>query len=198
MDKLPQAILFIHGKGKKSETWNTTESGKIIDIEKSLSKNVHTMLLQVDDFTIIPSKLIDQIIDDMRFYRWIIITHSLGVVHAFELLGRQIMIDGLCFIDPTAFTGRYIDSIKQFEIAEWIKEQLIIEVTPRIVFHIHINYQSGREEDLFQEKIIEYSKFTHKNDKSRVIVHYNKSHMIHYTDAPKIIDSLKDLLMRTK
>lgn len=194
MDILPQAVLFIHGKGKKAETWNVSEFGKKICIEESLKKSVHTMMLQIDDFTVLPSRLVDKKIGDMRRHRWTIVSHSLGVMYIFELLGRDIIIDGFCLIDPTPFTSKYIETMKTIEISDWIKEQLIIDIAPKIIFHVHISYPSPS----FEEKIDSYSKFTRKNDKSKVILHNGKGHMIHYTDAPKIIDSINDLLKKTK
>lgn len=173
MDKnknLSQAVVFIHGRGKQSNTWNISEFGKAINIELTIAKKVKTLLIQVDDFSCHPLDIISSLLDEMKNYRWIVVCHSLGIIYCYELL-KHLTISGICLVDCTDlsdYRNKIITTestlINYLETVEW-------NIPNRVICHVHFNYE-----------------------KSKIMIHPNKSHMLHYTDAPKIIDSIMLLL----
>lgn len=186
----PLAVVFIHGNHKKADSWNVTESGKIINIEKSIKK-VKTFLIQIDDFTVPPVGLISLIKDEMTSYRWIIVCHSLGIIHCYEFT-KHLNIAGICFIDCTPLDNVFLQKLENLSLIEYIKG-MKWNLSPRIICHVHLDYNNVNMEQ-FNRKIEYLTPFIRKNDKSKIIIHPDKGHMIHYTDGPKIIDSINQLI----
>lgn len=175
MKQMEPAVIFIHGYNKKLEYWNKNEFGKEINIEKTISKKSYTLLIQIDNFEINPAIGIIPIIEQMKLVKnknWIIVCHSLGEIYIKELIDDNWMdIANYCS------TEKYNPSSK-------------------IIFHTHFDYNQNdvNNVDYFNRQIKFYGKFINKNNKSKIIIHPNKGHMIHYTDSPKIINSISDLI----
>ena len=88
-------VIFIHGFNKTPDTWNKTESGKDILIEKLVSKKAHTLLVHIDDYDSNPSETVVPIIDQIKLVglkKWTVVCHSLGVIYGLELLKSDIPI----------------------------------------------------------------------------------------------------------
>jgi len=192
------AVVFIHGFNKKSEYWNKNEFNKDINIEKIISKKAHTLLIQVDDYLINPKIAVIPIIEQMKLSeqkKWTIVCHSLGILYGLELLNYDIQINGVCLVDPSTLDNTFIEKITNrgwTEIAEYCTT-VKYNPSPKIIFHIHLEYREDKQNRLARQ-IRFFKQFTGKNDKSKIIIHPNKGHMIHYTDAPKIISSILSIV----
>ncbi|CAK7995064.1 Hypothetical protein POVR1_LOCUS582 [uncultured virus] len=188
----PIGVVFIHGNHKKAETWNVTESGKVIGIETLVTKKNFTMLMQIDDFNVPPLKIVQPLVAEMESRRWVIVCHSLGIIYCHELM-KHLKVIGLCLIDPTP-----LDEVFQKKIAEsshllsYIQE-IKLKIPAKVVCHLHLNYDPN-DVDQFNRKIEYFTPLTRANQRSKMIVHPNKGHMIHYTDTPKIVESINNLL----
>ena len=201
MKQMEPAVIFIHGYNKKLEYWNKNEFGKEINIEKTISKKSYTLLIQIDNFEINPAIGIIPIIEQMKLVKnknWIIVCHSLGVIYGLELLKHDIKIVGMCLIDPTSLDEIYIKELiddNWMDIANYCSTEKY-NPSSKIIFHTHFDYNQNdvNNVDYFNRQIKFYGKFINKNNKSKIIIHPNKGHMIHYTDSPKIINSISDLI----
>lgn len=191
-------VIFIHGLGKNSNQWNITEHGKNINIEKIVASKSSTLMYDIKDFTEDPQLIINDIIEKIKSIKggWIIVCHSLGAIYSLGLLVHDISIIGFVLIDPTPFDTKYIEIIQE---RGWIKVVNYFNNTtfspspsPKIRFNIHLNYEIDQSE-LFNRQVEYYTKFSNKNSKSKIILHPEKSHMLHYTDAPKIIESILEM-----
>ena len=192
------AVVFIHGFNKKSEYWNKNEFNKDINIEKIISKKTQTLLVQIDDYSINPKTIVTSIINQMKEFgqkKWIIVCHSLGVIYGLEILNHDIQIGGLCIIDPSTPNDKFIEKITsegRVEMAEHSKNAQYGKPS-KTIFHIHFDYDVNKPQRLTKQ-IKFFSQFTSANDKSKIIIHPNKGHMIHYTDTPKIISSILTMI----
>lgn len=185
-----KGIIFIHGFNKTSNDFNKTEQGKDINIEKQIGKRNHTILIQIDNYMDVDTNM-KNIIEKLKKYNvkeWILVCHSLAIIYCLQLLKYNIF-SGVCLIDPTVLDDI---SIKEYNINmdNYIK---VNDISTKIVFHIHLNYDE-KDLEYFSRQVKYYSKFIGKNDKSKMIIHPNKSHMLHYTDSPKILRSILDLI----
>ena len=199
---MKHAVCFIHGFNKTPDTWNQTEAGKNINIEKIISgkEKVKTLLVRIDNFKISPQILVTQLVEQMKSEpnKWTIVCHSLGVVYGLELLNHDITINGFCLVDPTSLNEEYIREITDSsweEGATYCLNNFVkkVDYPAKIIFHIHLDYDI-QDQIYFCHQIQYYKQFVGKNTKSKIIVHPGKGHMIHYTDTAKIIESILSLL----
>lgn len=177
-------VLFITGLNKAMETWNVTEKGKEINIQKQIAKSYPTLSLAIDEATILR---FPDFLNSLPKQRYVVVTHSLGV--AFGLaMADQFDILGFVLIDPTPLNERYFSDHGRITI----KEHLHYKPNSKHIFHIHLNYDS----DIFAEQVLFYKKFTNARVDSFLQIHPDKSHMLHYKDAEKIIFSVKSLVKK--
>jgi len=181
-------VIFIHGLNKSANNWNISEFNKSINIEQQLVKKAHTILIQIDDYNNYP---ITSILNEMNKYKvksWTVVCHSLGVVYGLHLLDHGIT--RICLIDPTVLDDVYFEELKTrewYNLLDLCKTE--IKLNTKMIFHIHLDY-----DDEFDDKVKYYKKFIKVNDKSKMFIHPDKGHMIHYTDSQKIINSIMDLI----
>lgn len=188
MELNKSGVILIHGLNKSCDTWNITEFGKSINIEQQLAKKAHTILIQIDDYN---NYHITNILNEMDKYKvksWIVVCHSLAIVYGLHLLNHGIT--RVCLIDPTVLDDIYFEELKK---REWFNLldlcEIDIKLSAKVIYHIHLDY-----DDKFDDKVNFYKKFIKQNDKSKMFVHPDKGHMIHYTDSQKIINSIMDLI----
>lgn len=192
-------VVFIHGYGKSSDTWNVSEHGKVIDIENSIRNRMDTITITINDYTISPVIAMSSVFHRMKISsnKWIIVCHSLGVIHGFELLKYPLNIVGICLIDPTPIDEIYINSCRERgwnDIADYCSNHKI-SILPSIRVSIHLDYNQNIPENL-ERQVKYYKPLVGPNDKSKFIIHPGKGHMIHYTDTPKIIASIMSIVDR--
>lgn len=190
------AVAFIHGYNKTPNTWNTTEFGKNINIETMIATKAETLLIAID-FDADPKQAIIPILTEMKSKnkKWIIVCHSLGVVYGLELLNYDINIHAVCLIDPTPLDDIYIKEslITHSHISKYCSNLGKIDYPAKIIFHIHLDYNSD-ELHILKQKTEFYKNLIGKNNRSAMFIHPGKGHMIHYTASPKIIESIMSLI----
>jgi len=217
-NKHKNTVIFFNGFRKQCTTWNITETGKPINIEERIRKNNNTILIdfQEEDYK--------QSIPDMseHIYTMIInsypdllrnvtiVGHSYGCFYALYLAEKYRILK-ILLIEPVIKSPSYLEYIINRAAVSKIplefnegKEDNTVEVCTvnnydmlptgeniksRVIVRIHVNCDN---EEIKHLK--EYSLLTNKNTKSRLVVHYKKSHMIHYTQADVILDSINELL----
>lgn len=192
-------VIFINGYNKNSTTWNITEHGKNIGVETQVSKKVNTILLSLD-----PSDYIDTIpnlctkihnlVRDYIRKKVVLVTHSYGCFIAYGLNNLFPKIyNHMTLIDPTMKDNNYYeyllsksnDTIHKSKLDNW--DSIPSSVNINTILRIHINVGESIE------KIKYYDKMTNKNCASKLIVHYNVGHMIHYKRSGHIISDILDL-----
>lgn len=199
-------VIFIHGLDKKAEQWNVSEFDKNINIEKTIGMKYETILIQLDDFKINPDEICAFIIKqtesslNSKNKIWTIVCHSLAALYALQLLKYdEIKINGIVLVDPTPLDDLYTDYLRKKgwdDLANYIDTENIKPrkpPSPKIKFHVHLDYNFSNI-NKFNNQIEFYSRYANPNSKSKIIIHPNKGHMIHYTDGPKIIESILSIL----
>jgi len=199
-----KTILFIQGFRKHYLNWNLSETNKPINIESNLSKSCNTILLDLDDndyqksITIL-SEEIYQHLSPLITSKITIVAHSYGAFYALKLAEFYPKIfSRVLLLDPTIKSPEYLDylklkksndSLELFKITHFEELPSPLILNNNIIVRIHFNISTN--EDL--NKINYLDQLTNKNCKSRLILHYNISHMIHYTIPAVIIDSIKEI-----
>lgn len=196
-------IVFIHGFRKDSTYWNTSEHGYTLAIESTLAKVANTVLIDLTDedymkdITTIADEIYAKI--DRHFQKIILVGHSHGCFYCLRLAEKHpIYYNRLLLLDPTLKNPEYHKYLQE-KISDNVEEAKLkyFEDLPdgrdlycTTIIWIHFNVNS----ETTPSKIEELYKFTNKNSKSRLMAHYNVSHMIHYKIPSVIINSIKELM----
>lgn len=204
-----KSVIFIHGFGKKYDDWNcgVTKSNKILShlkIEETLSKNHNTVLVQIEDQDY--KKSFDEVVTDLHnkiailsMTKLTLVAHSYGCLYGLRF-AELFQLDSLLLIEPVIKSAEYHQFLKTKATD---KDETSVEYHKLQTFHdiptgsniknstivrVHVNSDNGEIPLLHQ-----LHTWTNKNMKSRIIVHYKASHMIHYTLPHVIIDSIREL-----
>lgn len=201
-------LLFVHGYLKDHSHWNISEYNKVIDIEKTLSKSCNTIILSFDydDYEKTIMEVCDEIYYQINQYygdnisknNIMIVSHSYGSFYSFALSNKYPKIfNKLLLIEPTLKTQIYLDYMKKKNDShsEWVINNFDslpsgINIKAGVIVRIHINYTDSYPE----EKLLCMDRITNKNIKSRIMIHPNKSHMLHYDIPGVIIDSIREVI----
>lgn len=205
-NKFKTTLLFIHGFGKDISSWNTTQSGKSIKFEETLSKTANTILIEFknEDYEKSMSDKINEIyslITDFLKTQMIIIAHSYGCFYALLLAEKYPKVfNKLLLLDPTVKNNDYLlqlekaakgtaeDSIECAKLDRFPSLPSGEGLPSQIIVRVHLNIT----DDI--KKIVSLNSLTNKNVKSRLTVHYDIGHMIHWSIPNTIIDSVKELI----
>lgn len=190
-------VVFFHGVGKTNTSWNESDSGKKIGVETSIATRAHTTLIQVDDFNTPPSVVVAPVIESIGGCdrKVIIVCHSLGIIHTLELLKHKLPVVGVCIIDPPPLDDRFIqvmDTRGWDNIVQWIQEYTFYPTTS-ICFSVHLDYDGSNQEQ-FARKVEYYKPLIGANDRSKMVIHPNKGHMIHWTATAKIVRAVGEMM----
>lgn len=197
-------VIFIHGFRKNYNDWNVTENGRDISLEKRLSKHHNTILVDIaeEDYKQPIAVICDAIhneISEIISKCVTIVAHSYGCLYALYM-AEAYHIDKLLLIEPVIKSDRLLnylqdravdkdpDSVEVYKINNYDSLPTGEHIKSRIIVRIHINSDGNIP------NIKELSALTNKNTKSRLLVHYNASHMLHYTKTDIILDSITELL----
>lgn len=201
-------VIFIHGFRKHYNDWNITAGRgppKSIRIEERIRQNNNTVLVGIDEEDYKQpisniSEIIYAGISELLSTSITIVTHSYGSFYAFYL-AEKYQISKLLLIEPvvpsvTFFTllkeranDKNLDSVECYKVNNFNMYPTGKNIKSRVIVRIHLNVNGDKISD-----ITEFSALTNKNIKSRLIIHYKSSHMIHYTKPDIIYDSITELL----
>lgn len=106
-------------------------------------------------------------------------------------------------LDPTIKTEMYLQYLKtleynkinQFKIDNFdIIYPNHLDIPKNVIVKIHLNLDSNNDSKIdLIKKLSELDKITKQNMKSRLIIHMDVSHMIHYKIPHVVIDSIKNI-----
>lgn len=199
-----KTVIFIHGFGKRLDDWNITKSGKHIGIEEQIRKFSNTVLVQIEDNDYkqpisIVAAMIYQALNDLTKTNITVVGHSYGTLYALWLAENH-NIDRILLIEPVIKSPIFLEylqskakdkdfeSIEAYKVRNYDTMPTGENLKNRVTVRIHI-----RVEDKPIPNLPILNSLTNKNVKSRLIIHYQASHMIHYELSSTIVDSIKDL-----
>ena len=198
-------VIFIHGFNKDASSWNCTSNGKDINIESNLAKTRNTVMVELDDtsysksITEISNMIIsniDIINDKILKTAIVVVGHSFGGFYAMKLSAiYHNLFNKILLIDPCVKTESYCEYLKTTENRFSDLSDFPGSLTDHTNIHnktivvIHFNYV---EDNI--DKILFYSKLTNKNTKSKLILHNDVGHMIHWLIPGTIIQSINELI----
>ena len=199
-------VVFIHGFRKKQDDWDTTEHGKDIGIARQIAKRFFVICVELDDSDYCRStfdvatemhNLLKPLVEEKRVT---VVAHSNGCFYAMHLAQIEANQFGrLLLIDPTLKCDAYrqqllervesdsTDVVSARKIENF--DALPTTVPNRVVVRIHFNYT----EEISTDRVRRLHDLVKNNVKSRLIAHYDASHMIHYRLPHLIIDSINEL-----
>lgn len=208
-NKFKKTVLFIHGFGKTGDQWNITEHNKEINIESHIRKTHNTILITLDDNDYIRpiSDVSQEIYSSMINFlktKIICITHSYGSFFAMSMsIQYNTLFESIIMLDPTIKTEMYLQYLKtleynkinQFKIDNFdIIYPNHLDIPKNVIVKIHLNLDSNNDSKIdLIKKLSELDKITKQNMKSRLIIHMDVSHMIHYKIPHVVIDSIKNI-----
>jgi pimeloyl-ACP methyl ester carboxylesterase len=198
-----KSVLFIHGFNKKGDQWNITEFGKEIGIESHIRKTHNTILLSLDDKDYLTpiSDVSIEIYENIKHLsntKFICVTHSYGAIFAtYMAIKYPTLFHSIIMLDPTIKTNnllKYFKSLEynektQYKIDNFDKLPNYLEIPKNIIIKIHLNIDDNTDIN----KIIKYDALIKLNMKSRLMIHANIGHMIHYKIPHIIIDTIKSI-----
>ena len=200
--KSKTTIIFIHGFLKNSSYWNLTETGHPIEIEAILAKTYNTVLIDLiqQDYIKSISEIANEIyikLEQLIKTKIILVGHSHGAFYCLRLAELYpVVFSQLILLDPTVKNDNYLnflkskdDIITQAKLKHFDDLPSGNNLKSSIIIRIHINIDSTLINDIKELDVL-----VNKNTKSRLIVHYNVTHMIHYKIPHTIIDSIRELI----
>ena len=195
-------IIFIHGFRKAPQQWNYTETGHPILIEETLAKVANTVLIELNDddyrrsITAVAEEMYQQLTPIIQT-KIIVVTHSQGSFYGLRLaqnyptvFGRLVLLEQ-CIKNQAyrdMLTGSN-DDVQRAKLAHFDDLPTCECLKAAIIVRVHLNISSETSTAI----IAELSKLTTKNAKSRLVVHYDGSHMIHYKIPHVVIDESRDM-----
>lgn len=205
-NKFKKSVLFIHGFGKTGDQWNITEYGKEIGIESHIRKTHNTILITLDDNDYIRpiSNVVDEIYEAVNGSlktKIICVTHSYGSFFSMSLsIKYPKLFTTIIMLDPTLKTNEYLEYLKgleyndknQYKIDNFDMYPNHLDIAKDIIVKIHLNITPEKSINSIKD-IIQFDTITKHNVKSRLMVHVEVSHMIHYKIPHVVIDSIKNI-----
>ena len=205
-------VVFIPGLRKKYTDFDITDNGKIINVAATMAKTCNTIIIALDDDDYkksvpdVAKEMYNKIVsNDITKTKMIIVTHSYGFFYAVQLAEIDgSMFNKLLLIDPPAKTDRLLSRLKNDAMftVENSTEYIMVKnfdllptgqnLKSKIIARVHLNINTSLPKEMM-EKIAYFNRLANKNVKSRLIVHSDVSHMIHYQIPDVIVDSIKDL-----
>lgn len=202
------AVLFIHGFRKKHDDWETTSHGKTIGIATQIAKHFTVVCAGLDDTDYcqpsmsVATEMQKQLLEQHMLgeKKITVVAHSNGCFYAMHL--AQLDPNRFCrllLIDPTLKCETYrqqllervaedsTDVVSQRKLDNF--ESLPSALPNRTVVRVHFNYTA----ETSAERVKQLHDLVKNNVKSRLVAHYDASHMIHYRLPHVIIDSINEL-----
>jgi pimeloyl-ACP methyl ester carboxylesterase len=200
------AVVFIHGFQKRYDDWDTTDRGRNIGIADKISERFPVVCVQLSDedycksFSDVAKEISTAISQALGEKRIIIVAHSLGCVYAMllaQLDSRRF--NKLLLVEPTIQSELYRQQLLEkvaLDVEDLISasklkhfHELPSSLPNRVVVRIHFNYA----EHTTAARVGALHELVKNNAKSRLVLHYDASHMIHYKLPEMVISSILEL-----
>lgn len=204
-NKFKKSVLFIHGFGKNGDHWNITEYNREIGIESHIRKTHNTILITLENNDYLRSiyDVSHQIYESIKHLSNIIcVTHSYGSFYAMEIsISYPKLFTAIIMLDPTLKTNEYLTYLKTLEYSNQKQYQIDnfdmypnhLNIPNNVIIKIHLNINPSESDSENINYIKHLDQITKHHVKSRLIVHYDISHMIHYKIPHTIIDTIKNI-----
>lgn len=194
-----KTVIFFPGYTKTGADFNVPKN---IAIEEHIRKTYNTVLITIEDYRIpindITTQIYDKIVNLLRT-KLILLSHSYGSFYAMDfVITYNTLNTSLILIEPCVKTDNFLfylkslpfDEVNQWKINnfEYYPNHLLIP--KQCIVKIHLDFDGS---DYVKEKIYELDKIIKKHTKSRLMVHANIGHMIHYKIPHVIIDTIKSI-----
>jgi pimeloyl-ACP methyl ester carboxylesterase len=197
-------VVFISGFQKSCTTWNVTERGKEINVEKTISLTYSTLLIEMEDEDYLESVenislRVNEILENEE--KIILIVHSYAAFYAISLAKMyKNKYNKIILIDPTVKNDDYLnylyekedDIFTRYKIENFSLYPDFNNFPQNVIVYAHLNLDT--EDNL--NKVFDLDKITKMNVKSKLMVHCNVGHMIHYKIPAVIIESIKDIIKK--
>lgn len=201
--KYKVTIIFSRGYTKSGEDWNITSHNKEIGIESHIRKTRNTVLISLDqeDYQRPMSDVSSSIYQGTKHLlksKVVVVTHSYGSIFGMLLaILYPKFVTTLIMLDPTIKTNDFLTYLKSLSVTESNQYKINNfdtlpnhrDIPNNIIVKIHWNIKADMKLD---SELIELDHIVKKNTKSRLVIHVNVSHMIHYTIPHVIIDYIKE------
>ena len=205
-NKFKNTVIFIHGYRKTHDDWNITSNNKEIGIESHIRKIKNTILISMEEVDYQRSiqeisKEIYKSINHLDKTKIVCVCHSYGAIYSTCMsILYPSLFTSIIMLDPTLKTDEYLEYLKgrnlddndRYKIENFNKLPNYLNIPKNIIVKIHINLTSDNiKQD--HKYMIELDKIVKQNMKSRLMIHFDVSHMIHYKIPHIIIDSIKNI-----
>jgi pimeloyl-ACP methyl ester carboxylesterase len=200
------SVIFIHGYTKSYTDWNETAHHKEIGIESHIRKIRNTILVDLseEDYVRPVIDVVNEIYNQISEFlktKIVCVCHSYGSFFGMQMaISYPKLLYGLILLDPSLKIPGYLEYLKtcdptpttSYKINHWDDLPDHLNVPQDLIAWTHLNFTS---DDLLRqvEKITALDKLTKKNTKSKLMLHVDVSHMIHYKIPHVIIDSIKNI-----
>jgi predicted alpha/beta hydrolase family esterase len=212
--KTNNVVVFIHGFGKNSETFNISEFGKELNIEKTIRTIAQTVLIDIEenDYLLTVPDVANTIYDKIKQFKNIwIVAHSYGCFYAIQLAEQyHNIVKGIILLEPTVKSDQYkiyLENLPKSPVNDAklknfdslpngsnIKNKTIVQVHLSITQWVNLS-TSISNVDEFESKIDKIKRWTNANVISEIVIYPSKSHMIHYDCPLKIIHKIRQLIV---
>jgi pimeloyl-ACP methyl ester carboxylesterase len=210
--KMKNVIIFFSGLLKDSNTWDLTESGKAINIMKTAKTKADVITINItfeqylqpieETCKDINNKIEALIVDK----NVIIVAHSFGAFFAFgysEYCHKNLT--GVILIDPTCKLDSYksylvektniVENDDKYKVRKYWLENFeslpaLPKYKPKVKVIVHIPIKENKNID----KVMFFEKAVALNMQSQIVVHPNKSHMLHYQMSDRFIHIINILI----
>lgn len=193
-------VVFIHGFRGVVTDWD--HSHPILDV-LSRSYVVITVQLDDDDYKGSIPDVSESIYDSLSTHlkkRMIIVAHSQGVFYAQHLAINHREFIRLLLLDPTVNDAGYLAHLQQ--ATEWSEGGTVerakldhhhtiprhADIPPRVIVRIHADFTADKI-----DRILILGSIVKKNTESRLMIHTDVGHMIHWAVPEVIISSIREL-----
>ena len=219
LQKFKTTIVFIHGFRKSSLQWNYSETNHPLLIEETLSNIANTILIDLtdedylQDITAITEEIYRQLVISLGLgpseitnpvinTKIVLVAHSQGSFYCLRLAEMYpTLFSRLLLLDPTLKNRSYHDLLESKlaknpgDIVERAKLKHFdnlpgCNLKNSVIVRAHVNISPSSD---LMDSIVELDQLTNKNSKSRLVIHYEVSHMIHYKIPHVVIDAVKEL-----
>ncbi len=129
----------------------------------------------------------------------VVVAHSYGCFYALRY-AELYPTTALILLDPPPKTDLYKTYLKsnmnlldECKLEHFDKLPDGANISNNVAISVHVSGDSESKDSLF-DKISYFSKLTKNNSRSNLIVHYDTSHMIHYTRSANVIENINRYL----
>lgn len=187
-----KTIIFFPGYRKTGIDFN--------EIEPHLSKTHNTVLVTIRNYCCSIHDLVIELYDNVKELantKLILVSHSYGSFYAIDFVNSyQKLNTVLVMLEPCLKADYFLaylkslptEEVNSYKIANFDSYPDHNMIPKQCIVKVHLNFDGNN-----LEQIYEINTITKVNMKSRLMIHANVGHMIHYKIPHVIIDTIKSV-----